>query len=206
MTDQMLDSTDIESLQAYSASQDFDASVDMSKSKWYIIHTQSGFEKRVESSIRALMEEKKDKGYIQEVVIPTEKVIERGKNGENRTITRKFYPGYIMLRMVLVDFSWHLVQSIPKVTGFVGGKNRPVPMSEEEAQRILNLMESRNEQPRPKFSFDHGEEVHVIDGPFSGFSGVVDETNYEKGKLKVFVSIFDRQVPVELDFGQVSKG
>lgn len=176
------------------------------KSRWYIVHTYSGFEHRVEATIREMMRTAQDNGLIHEVVMPTEKVIELGKGGAKRTTTRKFYPGYIMLRMTMTDHSWHLVQSIPKVTGFVGGKNRPAPMREEEAKRILSLMESRQEQPRPKFSFDRNEEVRVIDGPFAGFNGVVEDVNYDKGKLRVSVSIFGRQTPVELDFIQVSKG
>ena len=163
---------------------------DTGKSRWYIVHTYSGFEQRVEATIKEMMRNAQDNGLIHEVVVPTEKVIELGKGGAKRTTTRKFYPGYIMLRMTMTDFSWHLVQSIPKVTGFVGGKNRPAPMKDEEAARILSLMET----------------VRVIDGPFGGFNGVVEDVNYDKGKLRVSVSIFGRQTPVELDFIQVSKG
>ncbi len=181
-----------------------DDSVD--KSRWYIVHTYSGFEQRVEATIREMIRSGQDTGLIHEVVVPTEKVIEPGKDGVRRTTTRKFYPGYIMLRMTMTDFSWHLVQSIPKVTGFVGGKNRPAPMRPDEAAKILSLMESRQEQPRPKFSFDRGEEVRIIDGPFDSFNGVVEDVNFDKGKLRVSVSIFGRQTPVELDFTQVTKG
>ena len=173
---------------------------------WYILHTYSGFEQRVEQMIRELMKSGQDQGCIHEVVVPTEKVIELGKNGQKRTTTRKFYPGYVMVRMTMTDLSWHQVQNIPKVTGFVGGKNRPAPMGPGEAERILSLMETRQEQPRPKYDFAHGDEVRVIDGPFGGFNGVVEEVNYDKGKLKVCVSIFGRQTPVELDFIQVTKG
>ena len=173
---------------------------------WYILHTYSGFEQRVEQMIRELMRSGQDQGCIHDVVVPTEKVIELGKNGQKRTTTRKFYPGYVMVRMTMTDLSWHQVQNIPKVTGFVGGKNRPAPMGPGEAERILSLMETRQEQPRPKFDFAHGDEVRVIDGPFGGFNGVVEEVNYDKGKLKVCVSIFGRQTPVELDFIQVTKG
>jgi len=179
---------------------------DASRARWYIVHTYSGFEQRVEATIREMMRSGQDGGLIHEVVVPTEKVIELGRDGTKRTMTRKFYPGYIMLRMTMTDFSWHLVQSIPKVTGFVGGKTRPAPMRADEADRILSLMQERKEQPRPKFSFERGEEVRVIDGPFTGFNGIVEDANYDKGKLRVSVSIFDRQTPVELDFIQVSKG
>ena len=176
------------------------------KSRWYIVHTYSGFEQRVQKTINEMIRNGQDEGLIQEVVVPTEKVMELGKGGEKRTTTRKFYPGYVMVKMIMTDLSWHLVQSISKVTGFVGGKNRPTPMRDSEAERILSLMESRQETPRPKFNFDRGDEVRVIDGPFGGFNGVVEDVNYDKGKLRVSVSIFGRQTPVELDFVQVSKG
>lgn len=133
--------------------------------RWYIVHTYSGFEQRVQKTIHEMSRTGQDQGLIQEVVVPTEKVIELAKGGEKRTTTRKFYPGYVMVRMIMTDLSWHLVQSIPKVTGFVGGKNRPTPMRDSEAERILALMETRQETPRPKFNFDRGDEVRVIDGP-----------------------------------------
>lgn len=176
------------------------------KPRWYIVHTYSGFEQRVQKTINEMSRTGQDQGLIQEVVVPTERVIELAKGGEKRTTTRKFYPGYVMVRMIMTDLSWHLVQSIPKVTGFVGGKNRPTPMRDSEAERILALMETRQETPRPKFNFERGDEVRVIDGPFGGFNGVVEDVNYDKGKLRVSVSIFGRQTPVELDFVQVSKG
>ena len=172
--------------------------------RWYIVHTYSGFENRVEQTIREMMRTGQDEGAIEEVVVPTEKVIELVK-GEKRTSTRKFYPGYVMIKMAMNDKSWHLVQEIPRVTGFVGGKNRPTPMRDSEALRVLSMMESRQEQPRPKFNFDRGDEVRVIDGPFGGFNALVEDVNYDKGKLKVSVSIFGRQTPVELDFVQVTK-
>ncbi|WP_147822074.1 transcription termination/antitermination protein NusG [Salidesulfovibrio onnuriiensis] len=175
------------------------------KGRWYIVHTYSGFEQRVEKTIREMMRTGQDNGLIEEVVMPTEQVVELVK-GERKTSTRKFYPGYVMIKMVLTDDSWHLIQSIPRVTGFVGGKNRPTPMRDSEAQNILSMMEARQEKPRPKFNFERGDEVRVIDGPFGGFNGVVEEVNYDKGKLRVSVSIFGRQTPVELDFVQVDKG
>ncbi|MFZ5426454.1 MAG: transcription termination/antitermination protein NusG [Thermodesulfobacteriota bacterium] len=187
-----------------------DTSIDTSaealgaKARWYIVHTYSGFENRVELTIREMMRTGQDEGAIEEVVVPTEKVIELVK-GEKRTSTRKFYPGYVMIKMAMNDKSWHLIQEIPRVTGFVGGKNRPTPMRDSEAERVLSMMESRQEQPRPKFHFDRGDEVRVIDGPFGGFNAVVEDVNYDKGKLKVSVSIFGRQTPVELDFVQVTK-
>lgn len=176
------------------------------KPRWYILHTYSGFEQRVQKTIQEMIRTGQDAGCIENVVVPTERVIELTRGGEKRTTTRKFYPGYVMVRMTMTDLSWHLVQSIPKVTGFVGGKNRPTPMRDSEAQHILDLMETRQETPRPKFNFDKGDEVRVIDGPFGGFNGVVEDVNHDKGKLRVSVSIFGRQTPVELDFIQVSKG
>lgn len=177
------------------------------RARWYIVHTYSGFEQRVQKTIAEMQRTGQDQGLIEEVVVPTEKVLEPSKHGEEpRTTTRKFYPGYIMVRMVMTDLSWHLVQSIPKVTGFVGGKNRPAPMRDSDASRILDLMVIRQETPRPKFDFDVEDEVNVTEGPFAGFSGVVEQVNHDKGKLRVSVSIFGRQTPVELDFGQVTKG
>ena len=177
---------------------------DQNPARWYIVHTYSGFENRVELTLREMMRTGQDGGSIKEVVVPTEKIIELVK-GEKRTSTRKFYPGYVMVKMAMNDNSWHLVQSIPRVTGFIGGKNQPTPMRDSEAQKILSLMVSRQEQPRPKYHFERGDEVRVIDGPFGGFNGVVEDVNYDKGKLRVSVSIFGRQTPVELDFVQVSK-
>lgn len=177
------------------------------KPRWYIVHTYSGFEQRVQKTIREMQRTGQDQGLIDQVVVPTEKVQEPSKQGpEPRTTTRKFYPGYIMVRMVMTDFSWHLVQTIPKVTGFVGGKNRPTPMLDREAEHILNQMEMSKDKPRPKFNFDIGDEVRVLEGPFKDFNGVVEDVNHDKGKLRVSVSVFGRQTPVELDFTYVSKG
>lgn len=173
--------------------------------KWYIIHAFSGFEQRVERTIQEMIRTNQAGGLIEEVVVPTERVVEMAK-GQKKTSTRKFYPGYVLVKMVLNDETWHMVQTIPRVTGFVGGKNRPTPLSQAEADKILNAIEVRKEQPRPKFHFERGDEVRVIDGPFSNFDGVVEDVNYDKGKLRVAVSIFGRQTPVELDFVQVTKG
>ncbi|GAU07554.1 transcription termination/antitermination protein NusG [Desulfoplanes formicivorans] len=178
---------------------------DASQARWYIIHTYSGFEHRVEQTIREMMRTGQTEGLIYDVIVPTEKVVELVK-GQKRTSTRKFYPGYALVKMVFNDTSWHMIQSIPKVTGFIGGKSRPTPLSDRDAEKILSTIESRKQQPRPKFYFEKGDEVRVIDGPFSNFNAVVEEVNYDKGKLKVSVSIFGRQTPVELDFVQVAKG
>lgn len=176
-----------------------------SSAKWYIIHTYSGYELRVEQTIQEMIRTKQAGDLIEEVIVPTEKVVEMAK-GQKKTSTRKFYPGYVLVKMVLNDTTWHLIQSIPRVTGFVGGKNRPTPLSKAEAQKIIDTIEDRKEQPRPKFHFERGDEVRVTDGPFSNFNGVVEDVNYDKGKLRVSVSIFGRQTPVELDFVQVTKG
>ena len=178
---------------------------DEPKARWYIIHTYSGFEQRVEQTIREMIRTGQAKGLVEDVIVPTEKVVELIK-GQKRTSTRKFYPGYAMVKMVFTDESWHMIQSIPKVTGFIGGKSRPVPLTDKEADRILATIESRKEQPRPKFHFERGDDVRVIDGPFANFNATVEDVNYDKGKLRVSVSIFGRQTPVELDFVQVTKG
>ncbi len=182
--------------------------IDRSLGKWYILHTYSGFEQRVEQEIRKLMQDGELSDNVYEVLVPTEKVEELNKNGKKRTLTRKLFPGYVMVRMTMHenDTSWLKIQNLGRVTGFVGGKNRPAPMDTEEAERILSLMEKSNTQPRPKYNFARGDEVRVIDGPFSGFNATVDEVNNDKGKLKVSVSIFGRSTPVELDFVQVIKG
>jgi transcription termination/antitermination protein NusG len=166
-----------------------------STAKWFIIHTYSGYEQRVEQTIQEMIRTNIAGGLIEKVIVPTEKVVEMAK-GQKKTSTRKFYPGYVLVKLVLTDHTWHLVQSIPRVTGFVGSKERPTPLSEAEAKKILDTIEDRKEQPRPKFHFERGDEVRVIDGPFSNFNGMVEDVNYDKGKLRVSVSIFGRQTPV----------
>lgn len=176
------------------------------KARWYIVHTYSGFEQRVQKTIQKMMADGLDQNLIKEVIVPTEKVQERAKQSTAaRTTTRKFYPGYIMVKMIMTDLSWHLIQTIPKVTGFVGGKNRPAPMADRDAARIIDQMETSKEKPRPKFNFEINDEVRVLEGPFKDFNGIVEEVNHDKGKLKVKVSVFGRQTPVELDFNFVSK-
>lgn len=176
------------------------------KERWYIVHTYSGFEQRVQKTIQKMMADGLDQNLIKEVIVPTEKVQERGtQSTATRTTTRKFYPGYIMVKMIMTDLSWHLIQTIPKVTGFVGGKNRPAPMADRDAAKIINQMETSKEKPRPKFNFEINDEVRVLEGPFKDFNGIVEEVNHDKGKLKVKVSVFGRQTPVELDFNFVSK-
>jgi transcription termination/antitermination protein NusG len=172
--------------------------------KWYILHVYSGFEARVKSNLDERIAASPFREKFGEVVVPTEQVVELVK-GKRKTSNRKFYPGYILIHMDLDEESWHLVNSTAKVTGFLGERDRPVAIGEEEAQQILNRMEAGKTKPQPKFYFEAGDEVRVVDGPFTNFNGTVEEVNPEKGKVKVLVSIFGRSTPVELDFVQVSK-
>lgn len=171
---------------------------------WYIVHTYSGFENRVKLALQEKIKSLGKEEFFDQIIVPTEQVVELVK-GKKKTSSRKFYPGYIMVQMALTDETWHIVQDTDKVTGFLGGKMKPVPISEEEAQRILTRMEDGRERPKPKFLFEEGDEVRVIDGPFNNFNGMVEEVKPDKAKLKVLISIFGRSTPVELDFVQVTK-
>ncbi len=172
--------------------------------KWYGVHTYSGYENKVklnlEERVRALGAE----DLIGEVLIPSETVVEL-KKGERRTSTRKFFPGYILVRMELNNETWHIVKDTPKVTGFVGGTTSPPAIPDEEVAKITTRMEEGVEKPKPKVEFEVGETVRVVDGPFLNFTGVVEDVKPDKGKLKVMVSIFGRTTPVELEFIQVEK-
>ncbi|TWJ13204.1 transcription termination/antitermination protein NusG [Geobacter argillaceus] len=171
--------------------------------RWYGVHTYSGFENKVKLS---LLERIRNHGLEEsfgEVLIPSETVMEM-KKGERRTTSRKFFPGYILVQMDLNDESWHVVKETAKVTGFVGGNN-PVPIPDEEVNKITRRMEEGAERPRPKVQFEVGETVRVIDGPFLNFAGVVEDVKPDKAKLRVMVSIFGRATPVELEFMQVEK-
>jgi len=172
--------------------------------RWYIVHTYSGFENKVKQSLEEKVKKLGLEDHIGKVIVPTEKVVELVK-GERRTTTRKFYPGYIMVQMVLNDETWHVVRATPKVTGFLGAQDRPIPLSDGEAEKIIDQMAEGAIKPKPKFSFEQGDEVRVVDGPFSNFNGVVEDVNPDKGKLRVLISIFGRATPVELEFVQVSK-
>ncbi len=171
---------------------------------WYIVHVYSGFETKVKKSLEERIATFSDPEKFGEIVVPTEQIVELVK-GKRKTSSRKFYPGYILVQMELNDETWHIVNNTEKVTGFLGGREKPTPISEEEAQQILNRMEAGKLKPKPKYFFEAGDEVRVIDGPFTNFNGTVDEVNPEKGKIKVLVSIFGRSTPVELDFVQVTK-
>jgi transcriptional antiterminator NusG len=171
---------------------------------WYIVHTYSGFESRVKLILQEKIKSLGKEEFFGQIIVPTEQVVELVK-GKKKTSSRKFYPGYIMVQMALTDETWHIVQDTDKVTGFLGGKMKPVPISKEEAQRILTRMENGRERPKPKFLFEAGDEIRVIDGPFTNFNGMVEEVKPDKAKLKILISIFGRPTPVELDFVQVSK-
>lgn len=172
--------------------------------KWYIVHVYSGFENKVKAALEERIAASPNPDKFGKVLVPTEEVVELVK-GKRRTSARKFYPGYILVQVALDDETWHIVNDTAKVTGFLGGRDKPAPLTDEEADRILNRMEAGKDKPQPKYFFDEGDEVRVIDGPFTNFNGTVEEVNHEKGKIKVLVSIFGRSTPVELEFVQVTK-
>jgi transcriptional antiterminator NusG len=171
---------------------------------WYIIHTYSGFENKVAESLRTRSEAFGFSHRIGQVLIPTEEVVEL-RNGKKVTSKRLVYPGYVLVEMEMDDALWHEVKNTPRVTGFVGGGNSPVPLSAEEVNSILNRQASSAERPRPKMTFEKNDSVRIVDGPFANFSGKVDEVNAERGTLRVMVTIFGRATPVELEFLQVEK-
>jgi transcription termination/antitermination protein NusG len=173
--------------------------------RWYVVHAYSGMEKAVERNIRERINRAGMQDKFGDILVPTEEVVEI-KNGQKRTSERRFYPGYVLVQMVMNDDTWHLVKHTNKVTGFVGGaKNRPAPISDEEVAKIMGQMEEGTEKPRHKVEFMTGEYVRVKDGPFTDFNGTVEEVNYEKNKVRVSVTIFGRATPVELEFSQVEK-
>jgi transcriptional antiterminator NusG len=172
--------------------------------KWYIVHVYSGFESKVKSALEERIASFPHPEKFSGVVVPTEEIVELVK-GKRKTSSRKFYPGYILVRMELDDETWHIVNNTAKVTGFLGDREKPTPISDEEAAQILNRMEEGKLKPQPKFYFETGDEIRVIDGPFKNFNGTVDEVNPEKGKIRVLVTIFGRSTPVELEFVQVAK-
>ena len=173
--------------------------------QWYIIHTQTGQEMKVKSALEGKMQQSGDVGrLVSTVLVPTERVTEV-RGGKKRISERKFFPGYLLVQMEMTDESWHLVHTTQGVTGFIGAGRRPVSLSEEEVAEILRQTEERKDKPTPRVSFQKGEGVRVIEGPFTNFSGVIEEVNASRGKLKVLVSIFGRQTPVELEFWQVER-
>jgi transcriptional antiterminator NusG len=173
--------------------------------KWYVVHAYSGMEKAVERNIIERIQRAGMQDRFGRILVPTEEVVEV-KNGVKRTTERKFFPGYVLVEMVMDDESWHLVKHTNKVTGFVGGaKNRPAPISEAEVLKIVSQMQQGTDKPRHKVEFEVGEYVRVKEGPFTDFNGTVEEVNYERNKLRVSVTIFGRATPVELEFAQVEK-
>lgn len=175
------------------------------KKRWYVVQAFSGFEGRVAQSLREHIKMHGMEEHFGEVLVPTEEVVEM-RAGQRRKSERKFFPGYVLVQMIMNDESWHLVRSVPRVMGFIGGtSDRPAPITDKEADAILNRLEKASESPRPKTMFEAGEVVRVNEGPFVDFNGTVEEVDYDKSRLKVSVSIFGRATPVELEFGQVEK-
>lgn len=176
----------------------------MGDRKWYIVHTYSGFEERVAETLRQRAEALGMGDKFGEVRIPTETIVEL-KGGKKRETQRKFFPGYILVEMEMSDAAWHVVKNTPKVTGFVGTGKKPTPLDQEEVDQIVEQVTSAKEKPKPKYVFEKGEPVKIIDGPFNNFSGVVEDVNLDRNTLRVMVTIFGRQTPVELNFLQVEK-
>ena len=175
------------------------------KKRWYVLQAFSGFEGRVATTLREYIKLHEMEDQFGEVLVPTEEVVE-SVAGKRRKSERKFFPGYVLVQMEMNDDTWHLVRSVPRVLGFIGGTaDKPLPISQREADRILNRVQENAEKPRHRKEFQPGEDVRVTEGPFADFNGTVEEIDYEKGRLKVSVSIFGRATPVELEFGQVEK-
>ncbi|ADH86159.1 transcription termination/antitermination protein NusG [Desulfurivibrio alkaliphilus] len=172
--------------------------------RWYILHTYSGFEEQVKTALQERIKNAGQEEMFGEILVPTEQVVEMVK-GARKTSSRKFFPGYILVNVDLNEETWHTVRGTPKVTGFIGNDLNPEPLADEDAMKIIGRIQDGALKPKPKVSFEEGDQVRVVDGPFANFQGVVDEVNPEKGRVRVRVSIFGRETPVELEFIQVSK-
>jgi transcriptional antiterminator NusG len=174
--------------------------------RWYVVHAYSGFEAYVQKALQSRVDMSPFKDLFGQILVPTEEVVEM-REGQKRKSERKFFPGYVLVEMEMNDDTWHLVKDVPKVLGFIGGtSDKPAPITEAEANAILNRVEEGVDSPRPKVLFEVGEVVRVTEGPFNDFNGVVEEVNYDKSKMLVSVQIFGRSTPVELEFSQVEKG
>lgn len=176
----------------------------MSK-KWYVVHTYSGYEQKAKQALEERIRSAHMEDFFEDILIPSEPILEV-KKGAKKTSSRKFFPGYILVKMDLSEKTWYLIKGTSRITGFVGGSTNPPVVPEEEVKRITKQIEEGTLKPKQKIEFEKGESVRVVSGPFSTFAGIVDEVNSEKGKLKVLVSIFGRSTPIELDFSQVEKG
>ncbi|MEN8168598.1 MAG: transcription termination/antitermination protein NusG [Pseudomonadota bacterium] len=174
--------------------------------RWYVVHAYSGYENSVKRSLEERIERIGMQDMFGEILVPTEEVVEM-REGQKRNTSRKFFPGYVLVQMEMNDDSWHLVKDVPRVLGFIGGtSDRPAPISDREANQILDRVQEGVEKPKPKVLYEPGEVVRIIDGPFNDFNGVVEEVDYEKSRLRVAVLIFGRSTPVDLEFGQIEKG